>query len=122
MDKGPKRVVWMGDSLKELKGFPRDVQDEIGFALYEAQTGGKSAQAKPLSRSMPGCGVFEIVSDFDTDTFRAVYTVKLASAVYVLHCFKKKSKSGSAIPQRDLGLIKARYKAALEHAEKKQKE
>src|SRR6185437_12182287 len=88
----PKPLVWMGDSLQAMQEFPQAVKREMGFALYQAQTGGKHVNAKPLDRL--GSGVLEVVSDHRGDTFRAVYTVRLAGRVYVLHAFQKKSKSG----------------------------
>jgi phage-related protein len=84
-------------------------------ALYLAQRGGRHAQAKPL-KGFGGAGVLEIVEDHDGNTYRVVYTVKLAAAVYVLHAFQKKSTRGIATPQHELELIKQRLKAATEHA------
>lgn len=109
-----KPLVWIGSSLDDLKNFPDEVKDVIGYALYLAQTGGKHSAAKPL-KGFTGAGVLEIVDDYDTNTFRAVYTVKLSDAVYVLHSFQKKSKSGIATPQKDMNLIKVRLQQAIEH-------
>jgi phage-related protein len=95
----------------ELKSFPEDVRDDIGLALYRAQQGLKHAFAKPL-QGFGGAGVLEVVADFDGDTYRAVYTVTFSEAVYVLHCFQKKSKSGSATPKHEVELIKGRLKMA----------
>ena len=77
----------------------------MGFALYQAQLGGKHIAAKPL-RGFKGAGVVEVVDDHDGDAFRAVYTVRFADAVYVLHAFQKKSKRGAATPKRDMDLIR----------------
>lgn len=85
----------------------------MGFALYLAQTGGKHANAKPL-KGFGGAGVLEIVDDHDGDTYRAVYTVKFADAVYVLHAFQKKSKTGVKTPPADIEKMKRRLKAAEE--------
>jgi phage-related protein len=104
-------VAWIGSSRKDLSAFPLDVRQVMGFALYLAQTGEKHGAAKPL-KGFGGAGVLEIVEDFDGDTYRAVYTVKFASAVYVLHAFQKKSKTGIKTPQSDLDLIKKRLKLA----------
>jgi phage-related protein len=79
--------------------------------LYQAQLGLKSASARPLT-GFGGASVLEIVDDFQTDTYRAVYTVRFADVVYVLHAFQKKSKKGIATPKADLGLIKRRLRAA----------
>jgi len=102
----------MGDSLLVLREFPKAVREEIGFALYQAQTGGKHEWAKPLKGFGPG--VLEVVSDYRSDAFRAVYTVKLAGKVYVLHAFQKKSKRGIATPKSELDLVKQRLKRAIE--------
>jgi len=100
----------MGNSLGVLKTFPSAVQDEIGYAVYLAQRGGKHVSAKPLKGVGPG--VLEVVSDHRGDTFRAVYTVRLGDRVYVLHAFQKKSKRGIATPQAEIELIKRRLKLA----------
>ncbi|MDQ5926318.1 MAG: hypothetical protein QG572_907 [Pseudomonadota bacterium] len=90
---------------------PEDVIDVFGFALHLAQTGKKHANAKPL-RGFGGAGVLEVVEDHLGDTYRAVYTVKIDEAVYVLHCFQKKSKQGIETPKHDMDLIRERLKAA----------
>ena len=90
---------------------PEDVIDVFGFALHLAQTGKKHAKAKPL-RGFGGAGVLEVVEDHLGDTYRAVYTVKIDDAVYVLHCFQKKSKQGIETPKHDMDLIRERLKAA----------
>lgn len=94
---------------------PDEVQDVFGFALHQAQEGGKNPQAKPL-KGFSGAGVLEVVEDYDGDTYRAVYTVKFGAAVYALHCFQKKSTKGIETPQHDIDLIKSRLKAAETHA------
>jgi len=85
----------------------------MGFALYQAQLSRKPAPAKPLS-GFGGADVLEIVDDFRTDTYRAVYTVKFNDRIYVLHAFQKKSKRGIATPKAELDLIKSRLKLAEE--------
>lgn len=112
-----KPVVWLGDSLSELKTFPAAVQDEMGYAIYLAQCGQKHVAAKPLTGL--GSGVLEVVSDHRGDTFRSVYTVRFANRVFVLHAFQKKSKSGIATPKSDVDLIKQRLKQAEEISKKK---
>ncbi len=113
-----KPVVWLGDSLRELRSFPGAVQDEMGYAIYLAQCGQKHVSAKPLKGS--GSGVLEVVSDHRGDTFRSVYTVRLADRVFVLHAFQKKSKGGIATPKADVELIKQRLKQAIEISKKKE--
>jgi phage-related protein len=88
MNASLKPVEWVGSSLDDLKEFPEDVRQTVGYALYLAQCGEKHPSAKPL-KGFRGTGVLEIVEDFDGDTYRAVYTVKLAGVVYVLHTFQK---------------------------------
>ena len=88
-----KPVIWIGSSRQDLRKFPESVQDHMGYALYVAQRGGKHRDAKVLS-GFGGAGVVEIVKDFRSDAFRAVYTLRYAGAVYVLHAFQKKSKTG----------------------------
>ncbi|CAN0444319.1 unnamed protein product, partial [Phaeothamnion confervicola] len=91
--------------------FQRAVIEAFGFALYEAQLGGKSGSAKPLA-GFGGASVLELVEDHKGDTFRAVYTVKLADTIYVLHCFQKKSTKGIETPKPTIELIKRRLKLA----------
>ncbi len=115
----PKPIVWLVDTRAALKSFPRDVQDEIGYALYLAQIGEKYSHAKPLKGLGPG--VLEVVSDYRGDTFRGVYTVRLGDAVYVLHVFRKKAKRGIATPRSDVDLIRQRLKRATELHEEREK-
>ncbi len=100
--------------MKDVRKFPQDVQDVVVSALDEAKEGGKHQDAKPL-KGFTGAGVLEVVDDDDGDTYRAVYTVRLSEAVYVLHAFKKKSTKGIKTPKRDIDLIKTRLKAAEDH-------
>ena len=108
-----KAISWIGSSYRDLCEMPEEVRRCFGFALYLAQSGGKHPDAKPL-RGFHGAGVLEVVEDHDGDTFRAVYTVRLADTVYVLQVFQKKSKRGIAIPAKDIETIKARLKIAEE--------
>jgi phage-related protein len=106
-----KTVVWIGSSRSALQSFPAEVKDVIGFALYQAQLGRKSPTAKPLT-GFGGASVLEIVDHYHGDTYRAVYTVKFAEVVYVLHAFQKKAKKGVATPKTDVDLVKKRLKIA----------
>jgi phage-related protein len=106
-----KPVVWIGSSKDDLIDFPEEVVRAVGFAIYEAQKGNKHPNAKPL-HSFGGAGVLEIVEDYDGDTYRAVYTVRLAGRVYVLHAFQKKSRHGISTPKAEIDLVKARLRAA----------
>ena len=96
-----------------LKKFPATVQDQVGFAIYQAQAGLKHRDAKPLKGL--GAHVLEVVSRYDGDAYRAVYTVRFKAAVYVLHAFQKKAKRGSATPKQEIDLVKRRLKAAEQH-------
>jgi phage-related protein len=110
----PKPVFWIASSRKDLKKFPKGVRQTVGQALFDAQTGGKHPDAKPL-RGFHGAGVLEVVEDDDGSTYRAVYTVKFAGIVYVLHVFQKKSKRGSKSPAEELEKVKVRLKEAEKH-------
>jgi phage-related protein len=101
----PKPVFWVASSRKDLKEFPKGVRQTVGQALFDAQTGGKHPEAKPL-KGFHGAGVLEVVEDEDGNTYRAVYTVKFAGAVYVLHAFQKKSKRGSKTPAEEIEKVR----------------
>ncbi|MBI4492224.1 MAG: type II toxin-antitoxin system RelE/ParE family toxin [Chloroflexi bacterium] len=106
-----KPLEWVGSSLADLREFPPAVRTKMGYALWVTQRGGKHPDAKPL-RGFGGAGVLEIVEDFAADTYRAVYTVKFANVVYVLHAFQKKSRRGRQTARSDIELIKARLQWA----------
>jgi phage-related protein len=106
-----KPVVWIASSKADLSSFPEDAKRAIGYALFIAQRGEKHLDAKPL-RGFGGAGIVEIVEDHMGDTYRAVYTVRLAGRIYVLHAFQKKSKSGIKTPQPEIELIRSRLKRA----------
>ncbi len=112
-----REVQWVGSSLDDLRAFPVDVRKDIGYALEFAQDGLTHQDAKPL-KGFHGAGVLEIIERHDGDTYRAVYTVRLQKAVYVLHCFQKKSPRGAAIPRHDADLIHKR----LADAERRDKD
>ena len=108
-----KPVVWIGTSRQDLRKLPGDVQNVFGYSLYLAQSGKKHPSAKPL-KGFGGASVLEVVEDYRGDTYRAVYTVKFAEAVYVLHVFQKKATHGIATPRHEIELIGQRLKRALE--------
>jgi len=114
-----KPVVWVVSSRKDLRAFPEPVRDHMGYALYVAQRGGKHRDTKTLS-GFGGAGVVEVVKDFRGDAFRAVYTVRYAGAVYVLHAFQKKSRTGRETPQRDIELVKQRLREAEQIARERE--
>lgn len=103
--------MWIGSSKKDLLSLPVGVRKFFGHALDMAQRGDTHTAAKPL-KGFGGAGVLEIVEDEAGDTYRAVYTVKFKEAVFVLHCFQKKSTRGITTPKQDLDLIRARLKRA----------
>ncbi len=114
-----KPLLWVGQSKKDFMAFPQEVHDAVGYALHQAQLGGKSLSAKPL-KGFQGAGVLEVVEDHDGDTYRAVYTVRLEGAVYVLHAFQKKAKKGIATPRQEIELIRRRMAVAeADHALRK---
>ena len=115
MDQAYKHVLWVGSSKKDLMAMPDEVKSAFGFALYLAQQGKKHQNVKPL-KGFSGAGVLEVVEDCLGDTFRAVYTVKIAEVIYVLHCFQKKSKRGIETPKQEIDLIRDRLKMAQDHA------
>ena len=108
-----KPVQWVGSSKSDLKRFPDAVQDRMGFAIYQAQAGLQHRDAKPLKGF--GSGVLEVVARHDGDTFRAVYTVRFETAVYVLHAFQKKARRGIATPKQELDLVRRRLRVAEQH-------
>lgn len=105
-----KPLRWVASSKKDLMAMPEEVQDTFGYALHLARVGQKHPDAKPL-KGFGSAGVLEVVEDFQGDAYRAVYTVRYAEAVYVVHCFQKKSTQGIATPKPDVELIKSRLKA-----------
>jgi|SRR5437588_7928749 len=115
-----KPVEWIGSSRNDLRSFPGEVREIIGEALYRAQQGAEHPVAKAL-KGFGGRGVLEVVDDFRGDTYRAVYTVRFAMVIYVLHVFQKKSKKGIATPRHEIGLIRARLRRAEEHYRSRQK-
>lgn len=118
----PRQVIWVASSLDDLRRFPEPVRQSMGFAVFQAQCGGKHPQAKPL-KGFKGGGILEAVEDFDGNTFRTVYTVRFADAVYVLHAFQKKSKKGMATPRHDMDVIMSRLKMAEQiHESRRKKE
>lgn len=110
MNEALKSVVWVGDSREQVRNFPKAARITVGEALRFAQRGGNHPNAKPL-RAMKS-GVLEIVSRYDTNTFRVVYTVKIGEKIYVLHAFQKKSSRGISTPKKEINLIRQRLKMA----------
>ena len=109
-----KPLNWVGSSLDDLRTFPIDVRKEAGYCIHLAQLGDKALNAVPMV-GFGGAKVLEVVINDDGNTYRAVYTVKFAKAVYVLHVFQKKSRKGISTPKPDLDLIHRRLSNAEKH-------
>lgn len=116
-----KPCLFVGPSRRELKTFPDEVQGSIGHALHQAQCGEEPDTAKAL-KGFGGRSILEIVEDHDGNTYRAVYTVRFAGLIYVLHAFQKKSKKGIATPKQTIDLITSRLRDAEEDYRARQKE
>ncbi len=106
-----KPLEWIASSYKDLMALPADVRRFFGYALSLAQAGDQHDAAKVL-KGFGSAGVLEVVEDDAGGTYRAVYTVRFEEAVFVLHCFQKKSKRGIATPKEDMNIIRARLKVA----------
>ena len=117
MSKQPRKPLkWVGSAKRDLDAMPDDVKDVFGHAIDLAQAGGKHRDAKVMT-GFGSAGVLEVVEDSRGNTYRAVYTVRFAGWVYVLHCFRKKSKSGIKTPKEDMDLINARLKVSKQDFE-----
>jgi phage-related protein len=111
MWQAPRSLRWIGSAKRDLLAMPDEVQQGFGFALYQAQIGLLHPDAKPL-KGFGSAGIVEIVEDWRSNAYRAVYTVRFAQAVFVLHRFQKKSKHGIETPEAEMNLIRARLKEA----------
>jgi len=111
-----RTVVWLGDSRRNIQAFPLGARKLVGDELQLVQFGGMPKDAKPFHGV--GSGVFEIALAYETNAYRTVFAVQLGAKIYVLHAFQKKSKSGIKTPQKDIDLIKRRYKEAKELAKR----
>ena len=112
LDQREMLVHWIGSSKKDLLFFPKDVVSFMGYALGVAQLGGKHPSAKPWKGQGPG--IFELVESYEGDAYRAVYTVRFETVIYVLHAFQKKSPKGIKTDQRDVELVARRLRLAAE--------
>ena len=113
-----KPVVWVGDARKQVQTFPREVRQDIGAALFDVQKRTKPPQSKPFKGL--GSGVLEIVTRFETNTYRTVYALKIGKRVYVLHAFQKKAPKGRKTAKLDVEMITRRYKEAVAIEKEKQ--
>ena len=110
-----KPLEWVASSKKDLLAFPETARRNIGYALGLAQMGGRYPGAKTWHGEGPG--VFEVVERFEGNAFRATYTVRFEKAVYVLHCFQKKSPTRIRTAKPDAELIHDRLLLATQHYE-----
>ena len=111
-----RSLCWVGTSLEDLRKFPGEVVDVMGYALHLAQQGGKHPDVKPL-KGFSGGAVLEVVADYSGNTWRVVYTVRYRDVIYVLHAFQKKSKQGIRTPKQHTSMIQRRLKLAQENHE-----
>ncbi|KIC73280.1 type II toxin-antitoxin system RelE/ParE family toxin [Candidatus Protochlamydia amoebophila] len=111
-----KPIIWVGSSKKDFMNFPSDIRREMGHVLYIAQKGEKHKDAKPL-KGFGGGSILEIVQSDGQGTYRTIYTVQMKEAVFVLHAFQKKSKTGSKTPKQEIDLIEQRLKSVQQKYE-----
>ena len=114
----PKPLLWRGTSKVDFMAFPRTAQREMGYALFLAQINERHHTMAKTLKGFGGGNVIEIRESHASDAYRAVYTVRYADAVYVLHAFQKKSKKGKETPKREIDLITKRLKDLVQEKEK----
>lgn len=107
-------LVWLGDSKRNIQGFPKGAQKLIGDELQLIQFGSMPKDAKPFKGV--GSGVVELALRYASDAYRVVAAVQLGARIYVLHAFQKKSKRGIETPKREIDVIRKRYSQAQELA------
>jgi phage-related protein len=117
-----KDVEWIGSSYRDLVATDENVKDSVGYALERAQAGEMAGYAEPMKGKFRDIIEIRTPDETGDSTYRAAYTTKIGDVVYFLDIFKKKSKKGTEIPQRDLGRIAKRYQTAQEHYEKHHRE
>jgi phage-related protein len=115
--RGPRPLIWRGTSKADFKAFPEHVQREMGYALFLAQMGERHPTMMRTLKGFGGSTVVEVKESYDGNAYRAVYTVRYADAVYVLHAFQKKSKRGIATPKAEIALIEKRLKNLIDEKE-----
>jgi len=115
----PKPLIWRATSKADFLSFPVAVQREMGYALFLAQMGERHPSMAKTLKGFGGGTVVEVKENHDGNTYRAVYTVRYAEAVFVLHAFQKKSKKGAATPKEDMDLIRRRLSDLIKDMEKR---
>lgn len=115
----PKPLIWRGASKADFMAFPRIVQREMGYALFLAQMGERHLTMVKTLSGFGGASVIEVKQSYEGNAYRAVYTVRYANAVYVLHAFQKKSKRGIATPKAELDLVDRRLNELIKEKERR---
>ena len=115
----PKPLIWRGASKAEFMAFPVMVQREMGYALFLAQMGERHLTMVKTLSGFGGASVIEVKQSYEGNAYRAVYTVRYANAVYVLHAFQKKSKRGIATPKAELDLVDRRLNELIKEKERR---
>lgn len=115
----PKPLIWRATSKADFLGFPVSVQREMGYVLFLAQMGERHSSATKTLKGFGGGAVIEVRENHDGNTYRAIYTVRYANAVFVLHAFQKKSKKGTMTPKADINLIRKRFNDLIADMEKR---
>jgi phage-related protein len=115
----PRPLIWCGTSKSDYMAFPATVQREMGYALFLAQAGKRHATMTKTLKGFGGGTVVEVKESYEGDAYRAIYTVRFAEAVYILHAFQKKSKTGVKTPKVDINLIEKRLKDLIKERERR---
>jgi phage-related protein len=113
----PKPLIWRGGSKADFMAFPRTVQREMGYALFLAQMDERHPTRAKTLGGFGGASVIEVRESYDGNAFRAIYTVRYADAIYVLHAFQKKSKKAIATPKPAMDLIRKRLNDLIKEKE-----
>ena len=112
-----RQIRWVGSAYDDLLAFPKDARKEAGFQLGKVQAGLDPTDWKPFDDV--GAGTKEIRIRDASGIYRVIYVAKFEEAIYVLHCFQKKSKRGIATPRTDIELIRRRFQSAKEDYSKR---
>jgi phage-related protein len=107
-----RQISWLKGALRDFEAFPLGAQEDAALALSVAALGGKADTAKPLKGA--GSGVFEIALRHRGDAFRVIYAVQIGDALWVIHAFQKKSKTGIKTPRSEIDLVHDRLKRLKE--------
>ena len=102
----PKPLIWRATSKADFMTFPATVQREMGYALFRAQMGARHPIMAKMLKGFGGGAVMEIKESHQGNAYRAVYAVRYADAIFVLHAFQKKAKKGIATPKAEMELVR----------------